>query len=1018
MDFDGDCRSDILWRNAATGSDAIYFMNGLSIMSAPVVDTVTDQAWQIQGIGDFDGDGKADILWRNAVTGNNFIYLMNGATPIAQTYLDTVAGNAWQVQGVGDFDGDGKADILWRNTSTGDNSIYLMNGTTIKSNVYFNTVSDQAWQVKGIGDFDGDGKADIFWRNSSTGENYIYLMNGAAIAGRGTLNFLTDMAWQVKGVGDFDGDGKADILWRNSVTGDVYVYLMNGLTSTTLSCCGYVTTVADQDWQVKAIGDFDGDRRADIFWRNGATGDNVVFLMNGVTVAARSTVDTVADQYWLPKSATTLADTTGPDKTPPSIPTGLGAAAVSSSRIDLSWRASTDNVGVTRYRVYRDGAQIATVSGTSYSDTGLQPLATYSYTVAASDGAGNLSAQSSAASATTRSLADTVAPSIPANLAAAVVSDSQIDLSWSASTDNVGVAGYRVYRDGTLAASPAGTVVSITGLAPSTLYSFTVSAFDAVGNASAQSAPLAAKTSPPVDTTPPTVPSGLAASAITAVSLTLSWSASTDDIGVAGYRVYRDGVLAVSSAGTSVQLSGLAAGTLYSFTVAAFDLAGNTSAPSAALPLTMLPLPDTAAPSTPSGLVASAVGLTSLTLSWTAAVDNVAVAGYRVYRDGVLAVSSAGTSVQLSGLAAGMLYSFTVAAFDLAGNTSAPSAALPLTMLPLPDTAAPSTPRGLVASALGLTSLTLSWTAAADNVAVTGYRVYRNGVLVASPVIPVAAISGLVASTQYSFTVSAFDAAGNASPQSAPLVVTTPSAPAPQILWRAGMETGNLAEWSDKVNSGSADSWAATAASEGIPAKSGNWVMKQSVTGTSGGTRIIRYPEVDSLAKAGTTFYVSWWDYYPTKVTFSNYDMFSIFQVCSRDSNGVYSPIWTLDFQPSGAALQLNWSPNNMAPSAGPHVGESGKRFYLGSVPVPVGQWVFFEVMLTPAADFSGEVKVSMNGTVIFNQTRVKTRFPDGGVGGFMYVQHTAYGSNLNPTPYSHYIDDVTISLGRLPYAP
>ena len=138
--------------------------------------------------------------------------------------------------------------------------------------------------------------------------------------------------------------------------------------------------------------------------------------------------------------------------------------------------------------------------------------------------------------------------------------------------------------------------MSILGLAPSTLYSFTVSALDAAGNASAQSAPLAAKTSPPVDTTPPTVPSGLVASAITAVSLTLSWSASTDNIGVAGYRVYRDGVLAVSSAGTSVQLTGLAAGTLYSFSVAAFDLAGNTSAPSAALPLTMLPLPDTLAP--------------------------------------------------------------------------------------------------------------------------------------------------------------------------------------------------------------------------------------------------------------------------------------------------------------------------------------------------------------------------------------------------------------------------------------
>jgi chitodextrinase len=1022
MDFDGDCRSDILWRNASTGADVIYFMNGLSIVSAPTVDTVTDQAWQIQGIGDFDGDGKADILWRNALTGDDFIYLMNGATPIAQTYLDTVVGNAWQIQGIGDFDGDGKADILWRNTATGDNFIYLMNGTTIKSPIFLNTVSDQAWQVKGIGDFDGDGKADIFWRNSATGENYIYLMNGATIAARGTLNFVTDMAWQVKGVGDFDGDGKADILWRNSATGDVYVYLMNGLNSTTLNCCGYVTTIADQNWQVRAIGDFDGDGRADIFWRNSSTGDDFVFLMNGVAITAQAYVNTQADQYWMPKSSTTLADTTGPDKTPPTIPSGLSAGAVSSSRIDLSWRASTDNVGVTRYRVYRDGAQIATVSGTSYSNTGLQPLATYGYTVAASDAAGNLSAQSSAASATTRSLADTEVPSIPANLAAVVVSDSQIDLSWSASTDNIGVAGYRVYRDGALVASPAGILVSITGLAPSTLYSFTVSAFDAAGNASAQSAPLAAKTSPPVDTSPPTVPGGLAASAIATVSLTLSWNASTDNIGVAGYRVYRDGVLAVSSAAPLVQLTGLAPGTLYSFTVAAFDFAGNASAPSAALPVTMLPLPDTAAPSTPTGLAASALAPTSLTLSWNAATDNVAVAGYRVYRDGALAASSAASPVQLTGLAPNTLYSFTVSAFDAAGNTSVPSAALALATLPLPDTTTPSIPNGLAASALTASSLTLSWNAATDNVAVTGYRVYRNGVLVASPASPTAAISGLVANTQYAFTVSAFDAAGNASPQSAPLAVTTLSAPAPQILWSAGMEAGNLNEWSEKVNSGSADSWPVLAANEGIPPRGGQWVMKQSVTGSDGGSRMQRYPEINSLTAAGTTFYVSWWDYYPAKLTAAgspNNFMFMPFGIASADNcTGCYNPIWGLFVNPADFSLVLGWSPNGMAPAEGPHAGESGKRGYSSTTPIPVGQWVYFEVMITPSSTFTGALKIWMNGQLLFDQANVKTRFPTVGIGGMMWTEHTAYGSYISPTPATHYVDDVTISLGRLPYAP
>src|SRR5438094_6579003 len=106
------------------------------------------------------------------------------------------------------------------------------------------------------------------------------------------------------------------------------------------------------------------------------------------------------------------------DTTAPSVPTGLTAAAVSSSQINLSWTASSDNVGVSGYRVFRGGTQIATTSTTSYANTGLSPSTTYSYTVAAYDAAGNLSAQSSSASATTPAPPDITPPSVTINQAA------------------------------------------------------------------------------------------------------------------------------------------------------------------------------------------------------------------------------------------------------------------------------------------------------------------------------------------------------------------------------------------------------------------------------------------------------------------------------------------------------------------------------------------------------------------------------------------------------------------------
>jgi len=169
------------------------------------------------------------------------------------------------------------------------------------------------------------------------------------------------------------------------------------------------------------------------------------------------------------------------DSEPPSAST-LTATAVSTSRIDLSWTACTDNKGVAGYKIRNsNGTHLRTVNGTSTYFDNLTTSTQYCYTVTAHDGAGNESAYSNQACATTLSQ-DTTAPSVP-TLTATAASSSQINLSWTASTDNVGVAGYKIYNgSGSYLASGNGTSNSFTGLNANTQYCYRVKAYDAAGN--------------------------------------------------------------------------------------------------------------------------------------------------------------------------------------------------------------------------------------------------------------------------------------------------------------------------------------------------------------------------------------------------------------------------------------------------------------------------------------------------------------------------------------------------------
>lgn len=188
-------------------------------------------------------------------------------------------------------------------------------------------------------------------------------------------------------------------------------------------------------------------------------------------------------------SGATVEVSFGSDSSPPSTPSGLSASATDASHVSLSWSASTDNVGVAGYKVYRDGSYLTTTASTDYTDGGLTAGTTYSYYVTAVDAAGNESAASNTASATTPASSDTTPPSAPRNLTATQVRNRpRVALAWLASTDDVGVAGYQVYRNGSLVTTvPASSLSYMDNKPPRGTDSYYVVAVDAAGNLSTPS---------------------------------------------------------------------------------------------------------------------------------------------------------------------------------------------------------------------------------------------------------------------------------------------------------------------------------------------------------------------------------------------------------------------------------------------------------------------------------------------------------------------------------------------------
>ena len=360
----------------------------------------------------------------------------------------------------------------------------------------------------------------------------------------------------------------------------------------------------------------------------GLSADDVARAIGGTSLSTgRVFPGAMTRMHWMGTNPLTLSEATifenSPDLNPPgpaapvcfspleaadlqapTVPGGLNASQASADDVQLTWSASADDWYVAGYRIYQDGAPIANVDPLTTSfmvrsvAVGAHTYDVRAYDTASPRGAGatiieqigngfgnlygNLSAASNVQSLTQL---DVTAPSVPTNLVA-VAGAGEATLTWLPCTDNVGVVSYGVYRDGGLIAtvlSPLTTYLD-QGLATGT-YGYTVSASDAVPLTSAQSAPASVNVTGVADVTAPTIPGAVAASTspdIHGRSVVVSWTASTDNVGVTGYGVYRNGVKIADVNGTTLSYSDLNLATAtYAYSLDAFDSANNRSAQSA-----------------------------------------------------------------------------------------------------------------------------------------------------------------------------------------------------------------------------------------------------------------------------------------------------------------------------------------------------------------------------------------------------------------------------------------------------
>ena len=233
----------------------------------------------------FPSGNRYKLLWRHNVDNWLGFWHMNGVSLefTSSLSINRQTDTAWQIAAMGDLNGDGHKDIVWRHTAGGI-AAWMLNDTQVIQTSFLSVASaDTSWKIRGAGDLDGDGRADLVWQNATSGDLAVWYMNGTQVVASSLLSIPRGAAgWVVQAVGDVNGDRRADLLWRNMTSGDLAVWYMtnSAVTETRLLS---IPGVADMNWNVVATEDVNGDGKSDLIWQH-SSGSVAVWTLNGHTV--------------------------------------------------------------------------------------------------------------------------------------------------------------------------------------------------------------------------------------------------------------------------------------------------------------------------------------------------------------------------------------------------------------------------------------------------------------------------------------------------------------------------------------------------------------------------------------------------------------------------------------------------------------------------------------------------------------------------------------------------------------